>query len=97
MDVREKIKETIRETLIRKGADFVALFGSFARGDEKSGSDIDILVNFKSPVSLFDHAGIEMELEEKVGRKVDLVTRNALSKYLRPFIMNDLVTLYEGR
>ena len=57
----------------------MALFGSFARGDEKAESDVDILVNFKKPISLFDHAGIEIDLENKTGRKVDLVTERSLS------------------
>ncbi|MCX6751559.1 MAG: nucleotidyltransferase family protein [Candidatus Nomurabacteria bacterium] len=97
MNSREKTKEIIKNTLIEKGANFVALFGSFARGEEKSTSDIDILVNFKDPISLFDHAGIEIELEEKTGKKIDLVTERGLSKYIRPFIINDIATLYEGR
>jgi len=57
----------------------LGLFGSFARGDEKAESDVDILVNFKKPISLFDHAGIEIDLENKTGRKVDLVTERSLS------------------
>lgn len=97
MNSREKTKEIIKETLVEKGADFVALFGSFARGEEKATSDIDILVNFKEPISLFDHAGIELELEKKTGVKVDLVTERSLSKYIRPFIINELTTLYERR
>ncbi len=97
MNAREKTKEIIKETLIKEGADFVALFGSFARGEEKSTSDIDILVNFRSPISLFDHAGIEIELEKKTGKKIDLVTERGLSKYIRPFITKELTTLYESR
>lgn len=97
MGGREKTSQIIKETLIQNGADFVALFGSFARGGEKAESDVDILVNFKKPISLFDHAGIELDLENKTGKKVDLITEKSLSKYLRPFIMNELVTLYEGR
>lgn len=97
MSEREKISQIIKETLVKNGADFVALFGSFARGEEKTESDVDILVNFKKPISLFDHAGIEIDLENKTGKKVDLVTEKSLSKYMRPFIMNELVTLYEGR
>ena len=97
MNSREKIKEIIKETLVKKGADFVALFGSFAKEEEKPASDIDILVNFKNPISLFDHAGIELELEERIGKKVDLVTEHGLSKFIRPFIINELITLYERR
>lgn len=97
MSEKEKMSQIIKEILIQNGADFVALFGSFALGEEKEESDVDILVNFKKPISLFDHAGIELDLENKIGKKVDLITEKSLSKYIRPFIMNELVTLYEGR
>ena len=97
MSEKEKTSQIIKETLIKNGADFVALFGSFARGEENSDSDVDILVNFKKPISLFDHAGIELDLENKIGKRVDLVTEKSLSKYIRPFIMKELFTLYEGR
>ena len=97
MNERETTSQIIKEILIKNGADFIALFGSFARGEEKKESDVDILVNFKKPISLFDHAGIELDLENKTGKKVDLITKRSLSKYMRPFIMNELITLYEGR
>ena len=57
---------------------------------------LTLLVNFKKPVSLFEHAGIVIELENKIGRKVDLVTQKGMSRFVRPFITKDLVTLYEG-
>jgi len=95
MNSKEETKKIIKTTLVERGANFVALFGSFAREEEKQTSDIDILVNFKNPISLFDHAGIE--LEEKTGKKIDLITERGLSKYIRPFITKELVTLYERR
>ncbi|MEK7459837.1 MAG: nucleotidyltransferase family protein [Patescibacteria group bacterium] len=94
---REEVEKIIQATLKRNGANFIALFGSFSRGENKQISDIDILVNFKKPISLFDHAGLELELEKKTGKKIDLVTERGLSKYIKPFIMKDLITLYEGR
>lgn len=97
MKTKEETKNIIKTTLIEKGANFVALFGSFARGGEKKTSDIDILVNFKEPISLFDHAGLELELEKKTGKRIDLVTERGLSKYIRPFITKELITLYEAR
>jgi uncharacterized protein len=66
MSKKEKTSQIIKETLIQNGADFVALFGSFAREEENSESDVDVLVNFKNPISLFDHAGIELELENNL-------------------------------
>lgn len=97
MSEKERTTKIITDTLIKNGADFVALFGSFARGEETSTSDIDVLVNFAKPISLFDHAGIELDLEKKTGRKIDLVTRGAAAKHLYPYIASDLITVYEGR
>jgi predicted nucleotidyltransferase len=95
MTNRIATQEMIKNALIEKGADFVGLFGSFARGEERLDSDIDILVHFTNPISLFDHAGIVLDLEEKIGRRIDLVTEPSLSKFIRPYIMKDLKTLYE--
>ena len=97
MSEKDQIYEIIMKTLIEKGAEYVAIFGSFARNEETKDSDIDVLVSFKEPISLFDHAGIVMEIEEKIGKKVDLVTKKGMSKFMSPFIMKDLVTLYEAR
>jgi predicted nucleotidyltransferase len=75
------------------------LFGSFARNEETSDSDIDILVQFipEAKISLFDYGGIVYELEEKTGRKVDLVQE----KMLKPFAMQsaerDKVLIYERK
>ena len=56
----------------------VGIFGSFARGDNKKGSDIDILVEFKESPSLLTLIRLENELSEVRARKVDLVTTGAL-------------------
>lgn len=97
MSEKERTTKIITDTLVENGADFVALFGSFARGEETPLSDIDILVNFAKPISLFDHAGIELNLEKKTGRRIDLVTEQSLSKYISPYVKKDLVILYENR
>ena len=56
----------------------VGIFGSFARGDNKKGSDIDILVEFKDAPSLLTLIKLENDLSEILGVKVDLVTTGAL-------------------
>lgn len=69
----------------------VGIFGSFARDEERSDSDIDILIDFgNTRLTLFDLVHIGDELEEKLGRKVDLVTRRGLSPLLKPYIEGDL-------
>lgn len=95
---REKIIRIIRDFLAKDGRVSKAwIFGSFARGDHKPGSDIDLMVKFKEPskTSFFDMADIAYILEEKSKMKIDLVEEG----YLRPFAMNtaknDLILIYE--
>jgi predicted nucleotidyltransferase len=67
------------------------LFGSAARGELKAGSDIDILVDFAAPVTLFEFARLRRRLESLLGRSVDLVTRDALKPQLREQILREAV------
>lgn len=80
------IKNTIAEySPVRLG-----VFGSYARNEEKSSSDIDLLVHFSKPLDLLELIGIEQTLSEKLKRKVEIVTESALSKRIRGSVMNDL-------
>jgi len=69
------------------------LFGSFARGDVKKRSDVDILVEFDGRKSLLDLAGLEIELENKLERKVDVLTYNSIHPLLRKRIMKEEVRI----
>ena len=94
---REKIIRLIRDFLEKDGRVSKAwIFGSFARGDYKPESDLDLMVEFKEPskTSLFDMADIAYILEEKSKMKIDLVEEG----YLLPFALNtaknDLILIY---
>ena len=67
------------------------LFGSAAREDMRPDSDIDILVDFGAPVTLFEFARLRRRLEGLLGRPVDLVTRDALKPQLREQILREAV------
>ncbi len=67
------------------------LFGSAAREDLGAGSDIDILVDFTAPVTLFEFARLRRHLESLLDRPVDLVTRDALKPQLREQILREAV------
>lgn len=90
----EKIKKIATETLKENDVEFAALFGSYARGEETDASDVDFLIRFSKPKSLLDHIGLEQLLEERLKKKVDLVTERSVSKYMKDSIMRDLKPLY---
>jgi uncharacterized protein len=72
----------------------VGIFGSFARGDNKKDSDIDILVEFKESPSLLTLIKLENDLSEILGVKVDLVTTGALkNKRVKKSIKKDLINI----
>ena len=75
----------------------VGVFGSMARGEATKQSDIDLLVEFRERKSLLDLARLERELSTLTGRKVDILTRDAISPYLRDNILGEVQTIYEAR
>ena len=73
------------------------VFGSYARGEAHSGSDIDILVVFdkEAKVSLMRHAKISLELSEILGFDVDLITEGTLLSFAERTANNDKILIYE--
>jgi len=72
----------------------VGIFGSFARGENTKGSDLDILVEFKDSPSLLTLIKLENRLSEILGIKVDLVTTGALkNKRIKKSIQRDLINI----
>ena len=74
------------------------IFGSFARGEENEGSDVDILFvpdRSGKPFTLFTHGGMHMDLEELLGREVDLVVEGTLRPYAAEKANRDKKLIYE--
>jgi len=69
----------------------IGLFGSYARGEQKAESDLDLLVEFEPIVGFFKFIELEEMLSEKLGVKVELVTPDALKSIIKPNIMRDVV------
>ena len=84
-DIKCKIVPILRRYDVKRAA----LFGSFVRGEQREDSDIDILVEFKDGKSLLDLVGLKIELEEALGRKVDVLTYNSLHPLLRDKILQE--------
>ena len=74
----------------------IGIFGSVARGENTENSDIDILYQLKEAVGLFNIMRIKDDLEEKLNKKVDLVSEKYIHPKLKPHIMNDLKIIYSN-
>lgn len=86
-----RVLEQIREEIMRRyKVERVGLFGSFIKGEQKEGSDIDILVGFKEGADLFDFLGLALFLEGKLNQKVDVVSEAALREELRMPILREV-------
>lgn len=83
----------IKDTSIPYEPVLVGIFGSYARNEQKHSSDIDILVDFKRKTNLIDLIGIEQELTELLGMKVDLITLRSVNEQLKSFIQKDLIRI----
>ena len=72
------------------------LFGSCARGEEHPDSDIDLLVSldYSQPIGM-RYFGMMCDLEDKLGRKVDLVAEDGLMSFARPYVDKDKILFYE--
>lgn len=71
----------------------IGVFGSYVRGEQKEGSDIDILVEFSEPVGFFAFLDLEEHLSGVLGVKVDLVSKKALKPRIGRRILQELVTV----
>ena len=90
MGLKESIHERREEIIaisLRHGAESIRLFGSVAQGLESSESDIDFLVELEPGRSLFDLGGMVVDLQDLLGRKVDVVTPKGLHWYIKERVL----------
>ncbi len=86
MNTRELLQEKRAEILAiaaKHGASNVRIFGSVARGEDTTSSDVDILVDMHGDRSLLDLVALKQDIEELLGRKADVLTEESISRYLR--------------
>jgi uncharacterized protein len=87
----EKISDNFAEIKGNYNVKKIGVFGSFARDENDLESDIDILVEFESPIGFFLLIELEDYLYSLLGRKVDLVTKNSLKPVVRDKILSETV------
>lgn len=92
MDLKKKVVPILKRNKVVKAG----IFGSFATGEAKKNSDIDILVEPPKGIG-FGFIGIQLELEDKLKKKVDLLSYRAIHPLLKERILKEEVRIYEKR
>jgi len=87
-----KIKKQIVDVLKKHGIKKAGIFGSFARGEEKKNSDVDVLIQPTKGMGL-EFVGIKLELEDKLGEKIDLISYRSINPHLKKYILKDEVRI----
>ncbi len=89
----EEIKRKVVPILRKYGVRRASIFGSVVRGEMREDSDIDILVEIDRDISLLDFVALKLELEDVLGRKVDLVEFDAIKPRLKERILKEQVVI----
>jgi len=87
-DIKQKILPVLNKNKIKKAG----IFGSYARGEQKKNSDIDIIIEPPKDTGLA-FIGIAQDLEKNLGRKVDLITYNYINPHIKKYILKDEVRI----
>ena len=93
----QEIKKIILPILEKNNVIKAGIFGSYVRGEQEANSDVDILVELESQLSLLDVSNIHLQLEKALNKKVDLVEYETIRSELKDFILNEEILIYEKR
>lgn len=93
LELLQRRREDIQRIAARHGAYNVRIFGSVVRGEAGPESDIDLLIDKGPTTSSWFPAGLVLDLEELLGRRVEVVTEKALNPYLRERVLREAVPL----
>ena len=89
----EKIKKQIIKILKEKKIQKAGIFGSYARGDQKKNSDIDILIQPTKKLSGFEFFGFQDFLEKKLNKTIDLITYKSINQRIKEQILNQEIRI----
>ena len=90
-DIREELAALKPQLQERYPIDDLGVFGSYARGEQQPDSDLDVIVTFEEPVTLFDLVRLEEELTRRLDIAVDLVTGDSLKPRVATRVAEDVV------
>lgn len=89
-EIHQILREHLPQLRAQYGVRSLGLFGSYVRGEQGAGSDLDILVEYESTPTFFEFIDLEDHLRELVGVKVDLVMKSALKPSIGERILSEL-------
>ena len=87
--IRQRVKQALQQSSYRAYVQRISLFGSHLHNTATKESDVDLLIEFNEPISMFHFLHLEKELENALGKKVDLSTPKSLSKYFRNEVLQE--------
>jgi len=91
-DIKVILQEHKNYLVEKFGVMEIAIFGSYARGEQREDSDVDLIVDFKEGWKTFDnYMDLKFYLEELFGKKVDLVIKSAINPRIKPFIIEEAI------
>lgn len=93
LEAVRRFRREILDVATRHGARNVRVFGSVVRGDDRDDSDVDFLVDVEPGRTLLDVIALEQDLEQLLGRRVDVLTDGGLSPYLQQRILAEAASL----
>jgi len=89
-EIKEVLEKHKAELANKYHVSQIGVFGSYVRNEQTSQSDVDILVDFSAPISLFEFIDMEEELSNLLNIKVELVSRRALKPYIGEYILKEV-------
>ncbi|HUV67858.1 MAG TPA: nucleotidyltransferase family protein [Sedimentisphaerales bacterium] len=96
-EIKDKLLKGVKDCAYVSDIKWLAIFGSYVSGEAKESSDVDVLIDFTQDahVGFFKYVRIRRALSEMLGLEVDMVTPQALSKYIKDDILQQAETVYE--
>src|SRR3989344_8019941 len=97
--IKKKISEAISNDPAKNNIEKASLFGSYLRDEAGNNSDVDILVEFKpmAKIGFFEFVRIQRRLSDFIGKRVDLLTPEAVSKFFREKVIKEAELVYGGK
>lgn len=97
-EIKERLSVAVRNDPNSADIKYLALFGSYVNGTPREDSDVDVLIDFhpQAVVGLFKYVDIQQNLSNAIGKRVDLLTPQAISKHFKEQVLEEVEPIYEG-